>query len=275
MAGAAGTVNHGRVGDTLGRLILIILTVAINAGHLSDFPIISTVSAALLLGYACYFRRGSLLLCGILFLLLSIDDIGRRIPVFSEVPVIWILTVIVFSVLAVSPFKGCRSWSIWFKYGKLDGFTIAAVAGVSLVSAAALIAWAGWSDNLGIAVKMAQGVRHYPKPLTLMVLIPCFAALNALMEEIVFRGVLQTALSEFFHSPHLIIAMQASAFAAFHFAIGFPNGWSGYGMTLLYGSALGYLKQWTDGLFAPWLCHLMADLTIFYYVVNLTLQHIV
>jgi membrane protease YdiL (CAAX protease family) len=88
-------------------------------------------------------------------------------------------------------------------------------------------------------------------------------ALNALVEEIVLRGVLLHALAGTFGSRHAVVRLQAAAFAVFHFAAGFPNGWTGCAMTLVYGAALGYLKRWAGGLPAPWVCHLLADLTIF------------
>ncbi|NOX42467.1 MAG: CPBP family intramembrane metalloprotease [Gammaproteobacteria bacterium] len=145
------------------------------------------------------------------------------------------------------------------------------IVGLGIISSLVLITWANWSDNLGIAVKMAESIQYYPTFIVITLLIPAFAFLNALIEEVVYRGVLQQALSDVFMNNHIVVLLQASAFASFHFAVGFPNGMSGYALTLLYGGALGYMRIWTNGLVTPLLCHLIADLTIFYYVTNLVI----
>ena len=61
--------------------------------------------------------------------------------------------------------------------------------------------------------------------------------------------------------------LQAGAFAAVHFGVGFPNGLFGYAMVLVYGLALGLLRHRTKGMLAPYLAHVIADLTIGYFLV--------
>ena len=60
--------------------------------------------------------------------------------------------------------------------------------------------------------------------------------------------------------------LQASAFAILHFAAGFPNGIAGYLMTFVYGLILGYLRERTGGLLAPYVTHVVADLVIGYFL---------
>ncbi len=129
--------------------------------------------------------------------------------------------------LIVLPFKPARTWNLWAKPGKTDLLTFVIVIGISIISVFSLAAWAQRTDNLGIAVEMAGGIQHYPVWIVAVLLIPCFALLNSLAEEIVYRGVLQTALSEGFTNCHFVIILQATAFAALHFAAGFPNGLTG------------------------------------------------
>jgi hypothetical protein len=44
---------------------------------------------------------------------------------------------------------------------------------------------------------------------------------------------------------------------------GFPNGWTGFAMVVVYGVLLGSICRRSGGLLAPWVAHVAADLTIF------------
>ena len=180
---------------------------------------------------------------------------------------------IIISLLIVLPFKAARSWNGWAKAGSIHLSTLFIILGVGIVSTAALIAWAQWTDNFGVAVTMAAGIQYYPKVVVSVLFIPGFALLNSVAEEVVYRGVLQTALTDFFKNSYLVISLQAAAFAALHFAAGFLNGITGYIMTFMYGSVLGYLRMLSNGLLAPILSHIIADLAIFYYMANLVWEN--
>ncbi|MBN2089862.1 CPBP family intramembrane metalloprotease, partial [candidate division KSB1 bacterium] len=65
-----------------------------------------------------------------------------------------------------------------------------------------------------------------------------------------------------------------AVFAAAHFTSGFPNGVIGYLMVLIYGTMLGYLKERTNGIFAPYIAHVIADLTIGYFLYFYALQNL-
>ncbi len=250
---------------------LFILLLALNISGISEHSMIAIIAAALFTVYVCICRCWQFLQCGVLFSIISLGPNALAIPILSQAPAVGILLMVVVSFLIISPFKKARNWSSWAKAGKITTTASLSIVAISIISSFALIAWAHWTDHLGIALKMAEGVQYYPKLIIFVVFIPCFASVNALMEETVYRGVLQHALTEVFKNKHLVVLMQASAFAAFHYAVGFPNGWLGYGLTLLYGTVLGYLKDWTQGLLAPWLCHLIADMTIYYYMADLVL----
>ena len=255
------------------KALLVFLITGINVSQLSGHIQIEQVTTATFLIYVGGHRQWRLLLCGVLFFLLSYGHIALSLlPQLSQFPAIGMILIVGISFLIVYTLKPARVWASWARVGKFQISTILTIIGIGIISSLALIFWARWTDNLGIAVKMAEGIRYYPKVLMVVLLIPCFACLNALIEEIVYRGVLQEALSEGFTNKHLIVALQASAFAAFHFASGFPNGVSGYILTLLYGSVLGYLREESKGLLAPILCHILADLTIFYYMASLIWQ---
>lgn len=113
---------------------------------------------------------------------------------------------------------------------------------------------------------MVQGFSRFPKSLIFGLGVPLFALVNAFAEEVIFRGIMQGALSRAFRRQCLVVILQASAFAAFHFAGGFPNGYIGYLMTFIYGLMLGYLRERSQGLLAPFSAHVMADLAIGYFL---------
>jgi membrane protease YdiL (CAAX protease family) len=223
---------------TLGAEAFLVLIMAIHAGEFAGMPLINTVAAGVFMACVCLFRQWQLLHWAILFGAITLEGHVVSWPLLSRVPVVGIGLAIAVSFLIILPFRTARNWSRWARAGRITPYIALSIVGIGIISSAALILWARWTDNLGLAVSMAEGIRPYSKLLAAVLLIPCFAALNALMEEVVFRGVLQHALAEVFGSRHAVIWLQAAAFAAFHFADGFPNGWTGYAMTLLYGAAL-------------------------------------
>lgn len=220
---------HKRVSINLviKQVPLFILCLALNASDISGQSMIAALAAGLFIAYVFIYRRWHFLHCGVLFFIISLGPYALDFPILSRAPAVGILVMVVASFLIISPFIKARSWSAWAKAGKINTTTTLSIVVISVISSFALIAWARWTDNLGIALKMAQGVQHYPKYLTVIVLIPGFASVNALMEETVYRGVLQQALTEVFNNKHLVVLLQAGTFAAFHFESAFPTvGWA-------------------------------------------------
>jgi uncharacterized protein len=115
-------------------------------------------------------------------------------------------------------------------------------------------------------VEMMKSFQAIPLRFIIVLVIPIFALLNALGEELVYRGILQEALLQTMH-PYAAIILQSTAFAAVHYTTGFPNGILGYGMVMIYGIMLGFLRLRTKGMLAPYLAHLIADLCIGYFLV--------
>jgi uncharacterized protein len=185
---------------------------------------------------------------------------------FSNLSGVYLAILFVFSVPVILGNNATKSLLSWFRRGTIDKFAMGSIFVVSLVSAVALLLWAGWTDNLGIGEKMVQGVSQFPKPLVILIGVPAFAALNAFSEEVVYRGILQEASLRAGFRPALSIVLQASAFGALHYESGFPNGVVGYFMTLIYGTALGYLRQRSSGILVPYLTHIAADLVIAYFL---------
>lgn len=179
-------------------------------------------------------------------------------------PVLPLLIPLLVSSLIAAAWSSTRQTLGWMRRGQVDANMWALIGLTGVVSAAALIAWAVWTDNLGIGERMIAGAAQIPLVALVFLGIPIFAFLNAITEEAIFRGVLLTALMESSKSPWLAIMVQASAFAALHYEMGFPNGLIGYAMVFSYGLVLGYLRRRTGGLMAPIVAHILADLVIGY-----------
>ncbi len=129
---------------------------------------------------------------------------------------------------------------------------------VSILATAALVAWTELvqpdlqtframvpSGNVEVLISAALG----------------FALLNATMEQLIWRGGIQSWLVG--HTTiTLAILIQGISFGALHWA-GFPSGWSGVALATVYGVMLGWLRHIAGGLAAPIFAHILADLTIF------------
>ncbi|MCP3964801.1 MAG: CPBP family intramembrane metalloprotease [Lentisphaerae bacterium] len=134
---------------------------------------------------------------------------------------------------------------------------------VIILSAVGLILW-GWVNEFPEEViEPLSSVSSYSKLLVMLLGLPVFAFFNAVFEEVVFRGVMQTALIKFFGNRYWAIILQASAFGFAHYAVGFPNGFIGVLMTFIYGLAIGVVKERTNGILWPILVHTLADFVIF------------
>ena len=184
----------------------------------------------------------------------------------SIIPSIKFLIPLAISTSVVLFVPDLRASLSWVRKGTIDRLSLILILITVVVSSGALLLWALGTDNLGAGVGMAKRFLRFPRFLVFAVGVPLFALVNAFAEEIVFRGVMQSALGTAFKRPSLVLILQASAFAAFHVAGGFPNGYTGYLMTFVYGLMMGYLRDRTEGLLAPYCAHIGADLTIGYFL---------
>lgn len=219
-------------------------------------------AAVLLPGYLIYRKEWSLLPCALLFFFMYQGDQWLPNWVYS-VPTAPFLVPFLLSLLCCLPFPQLRAGFAWFRKGEPDQVSWLLVALTSLISALTLVLWALWTDYLGIATSMLGSFRQVPLWFMLLLGIPGFALLNAFAEEVVYRGLLQDALRGRFGSrPAVVLSAQASAFAAAHYLSGFPNGKVGYLMTFVYALMLGYLRERSNGMLAPYVAHVVADLVI-------------
>jgi len=150
----------------------------------------------------------------------------------------------------------------WARPGSLDPGVRWLVLAVIPVAAAGLVLWAaavgeaGLSEGARLAIRQTQGV-----PLWIVVPVGLlFACVNAAVEEAFYRGVIMQALLGTVGTlPALVL--QAAAFGLLH-TEGIPSGPAGVLLTAGYGLVLGVIRLKAHGLLAPWLAHVLADLTI-------------
>ncbi len=90
----------------------------------------------------------------------------------------------------------------------------------------------------------------------------CFSVVNAVLEELVFRGVLwEVVAGEWGKRAALVVT---SILFGFGHLDGYPPGPLGAVLAGLFGAALGFLRWWTNGLGLAVACHIAADATIFW-----------
>lgn len=154
--------------------------------------------------------------------------------------------------------------SLGWKSGEASAQLWLAAIAISVVASIALVTWAELFQPDLEAFRAMVPRGNY---LVLISAALGFALLNATMEELIWRGAIQSWLIR--HTGiWLAILMQALSFGALHWA-GFPSGWSGVALATIYGGMLGWLRHATGGLVAPIVAHILADVTIFLLVLGL------
>ncbi len=88
-----------------------------------------------------------------------------------------------------------------------------------------------------------------------------FSVVNAVLEEVIFRGILWNLVSDEWNQA-VALGVTAAIFGVGHLH-GYRPGPIGALMAGLYGIALGLLRWWTGGLGLAIACHIAADATIF------------
>lgn len=132
------------------------------------------------------------------------------------------------------------------------------IALIAVVAAAALVGWV-----LLLQPDLSRLAGLLP-PWPLLGLIGAgagFSIVNAVLEEVVWRGILQRWLMTFMSAPAAVF-VQAVSFGAAHYN-GFPSGFVGMGLATIWGAMIGALAVRSKGLAAPIVAHVAADAVIF------------
>ncbi|MDA8098478.1 MAG: CPBP family intramembrane metalloprotease [Nitrospiraceae bacterium] len=183
---------------------------------------------------------------------------------------IWRMTVSAFFWPAILPPLACyfvlvgsiptlRKSLTWLRRGSFNRAVLLRMGITVLLSGAALLAW---------FLIITPDLRHFLRSLPSWnpVLLPLegigFALLNAAMEESLFRGVLMEGLDEALGAARISVILQAVVFGLFHIR-GIPGGAIGIVLASAYGLMLGDIRRRSQGIVAPFLTHIAADLVIF------------
>lgn len=149
-------------------------------------------------------------------------------------------------------------WDAWLRRGRWTPELPLMIAGTVIVTAAALLAWQRLLDG---TLPQAYLDAAAGQPWWLIVLAGvAFSLLNAAVEELVFRGVLLSALTDVLGVGTAVV-LQAAAFGILHLH-GVPSGPVGIVMAGTWGLLLGMMRIRSRGLLAPYVTHIAADATI-------------
>jgi membrane protease YdiL (CAAX protease family) len=157
---------------------------------------------------------------------------------------------------------------LWLRIGRFGKDIFLLVIATAAISGIALYIWfRSLNPDLSIHLKYMPYMPIWLFPFAGL----AFSAFNAATEEFVFRGVAMQALDSAFGPGIMSIVVQAWLFGAMHYRDGFPNGAWGLVMTFAYGIMLGALRRRAQGMFAPWIAHVCADMVIFAILAGLVL----
>lgn len=137
----------------------------------------------------------------------------------------------------------------------VSSWALCALTGV--ISIVGLVWWQRFSGGrlLDLYVNAAQSM---PAGIALLGGL-LFLVLNGVIEDVVFFGVLLTALEGIF--GRLAMPMVAVVFGAAHF-FGVPTGIPGVLLAATWGCVLAFLRYRTGGMMATYGAHVIADATI-------------
>lgn len=160
------------------------------------------------------------------------------------------------------------AWPAWLRDRRRDA-TALALSIVSVpVTTVALVAFiASGRTDLAVATQGLQGLPLWVIPLAGL----GFVLANPTVEEVLFRGALQTMIHERTGNPPAAIAAQGVAFGAVHFG-GVPGGPLGMLMATGWGVLLGIVRHRTGGIRLTWVVHVLANIAIFTTVILLALN---
>ncbi len=148
----------------------------------------------------------------------------------------------------------------WLPQGRTSGGALLLSVATIVIAAAALTLWAASVDGFSDSTQeLADAAADLPI-LVLILGTVGFVVINAVAEEIAYRGLAYEVATTAYSVP-VAIAVQGVAFGAAHIA-GFPAGALGVVLAAVYGIALGVLRHMTNGLRLPVLVHIAADSTI-------------
>jgi membrane protease YdiL (CAAX protease family) len=183
------------------------------------------------------------------------------VPQFFAALLIWplyLLVPLVGYAFTVSCVPALRHSVTWLRLGRSGWDVVGATLVIIVVASSALVMWFAFCEH--DLHKMTDVLQTIPYT-SLILLGVAFSIFNALLEEILFRGIFYEAL-EAEYGPWRTVLFQGVLFGIVH-AQGVPSGALGVVMASLYGVMLGWLRYYSGGMLWSFVAHIFADATIF------------
>ncbi|MFH1007296.1 MAG: type II CAAX endopeptidase family protein [Candidatus Latescibacterota bacterium] len=156
--------------------------------------------------------------------------------------------------LAVARFVPILPSRGWWAPGRVPWLATGVCA---LVTPIALVSWV-WFFKPDIQ-DLLQAIPDVSLPILAGGAI-AFAVVNALGEELIWRGLFQDRLAAVI-GPSVAVLIQALSFGVQH-AHGFPRGIVGVAMAGVWAIMLGWLRTRSGGIAAPVIAHIVADASV-------------
>lgn len=186
------------------------------------------------------------------FLFFALLIAATFVPLFRTWPLIWIAPLAgYFGLVALVP--PLRVTFTGWSFGRVNSTAVLATLAIATLSSVTLLLFQRWSQ---------PDLRAYAAALPklpggeIIVAGIIFAVLNAFLEELIFRGVLFTAIESQVNAQMTVI-ITAALFGYGHMH-GYPPGPIGAVLAGIYGLMLGWLRVFTGGLGLPVLAHIVA-----------------
>jgi len=184
------------------------------------------------------------------------------VAIFRTWPLIWIapLAGYFLFVALIAPLR--NTFCPW-SFGQTNHLTLLATEGIMAVSCSALFLFQKFAHP-----DLAAYAAIFPKlPGGMLVLAgAAFAIVNALCEEVIFRGIFFNAIES--QTGTIGAILGTSVLFGLGHMHGYPPGPLGASLAGVYGLALGWLRGATGGLGLPVIAHIAADATIFFIVMK-------
>ena len=173
-------------------------------------------------------------------------------------PVIYMMAPAIFVTL-VSAIPGLGGGLGWLRIGRFSPRLSIAVAALAAISIATLVGYV-----LTLKPDLTQQpliASHRFGVLSLLLVGICIAALNAAVEEAIYRGIVMNALDAALGPGWWSVILQAAAFGTFHFNSTEP-GVAGVVLTAMLGLVLGTLRRVGRGMGPNYLLHVAIDIGV-------------
>lgn len=187
----------------------------------------------------------------------ALTAVAMLVPALRRWPWIWIVPLAGYFLMPVFVPR-LRGSLTWFRLGKMSRASIAVTVGIMALTGAALVAFNTIVKPDLTNYRAALPFEMFGGVITAGVV---FTAVNATLEELVFRGVLFDAIRSQWNGWVTLIATSV-LFGLGHLH-GYPPSVSGACMAVVFGFVVGVLRLWTGGLALSIVVHMGADATIY------------